>query len=115
MKLLKAIFQNALILATLVTGVAGAILVTYADRQGVDSHKAQGVALQPDEGVPPNLIATNNERPTPREADEGKPPGMAMKADEGVPHNLIAAADSRWGNRSTPREADEGLPPGMIG
>ena len=114
MKLLRAIFQNALILATLVTMVAGAILVTYADRQAADSRKAQGVALQADEGVPLNLIAATNARreAAQREADEGKPPGMAMKADEGVPHNLVVAAGGRWGER-TPREVDEGLPPGM--
>jgi hypothetical protein len=78
MKLLKTIFQNALILATLVTMGAGAILVSYADREAVDARKGQGIALEADEGVPPNLIAaTNSRRSAPREADEGMPPGMA--------------------------------------
>ncbi len=80
MKLLKTIFQNALILATLVTMGAGAILVSYADREAVDARKGQGTALEADEGVPPNLIAATTARRgsgAPREADEGMPPGMA--------------------------------------
>jgi hypothetical protein len=78
MKLLKTIFQNALILATLVTMGAGALLVSYADRGAVDARKGQGAALEADEGVPPNLIAaTTARRSAPREADEGMPPGMA--------------------------------------
>ena len=81
MKMLKSIFQNALILATLLTMVAGAILVAYADRQSVDARKAQGVALQADEGVPQNLVAASGARRggsgMSKEADEGKPPGIA--------------------------------------
>ena len=81
MKMLKSIFQNALILATLLTMVAGAILVAYADRQSVDARKAQGGALQADEGVPQNLVAASGARRggsgMSKEADEGKPPGIA--------------------------------------
>ena len=80
MKLLKTIFQNALILATLVTMGAGAILVSYADRDAVDARKGSGIALKADEGVPHNLIAATTARrgsSAPREADEGMPPGMA--------------------------------------
>jgi hypothetical protein len=80
MKLLKVIFQNALLLATLATIVAGGILVAYADREAVDNRRVQGLALQADEGVPPHLIAAGGSRRgggTMREADEGKPPGMA--------------------------------------
>jgi hypothetical protein len=80
MKLLKAIFQNALLLATIVTITAGAILVVYGDRPPADASKAQGASLQPDEGVPPNLIAAAGGRKgaaSSREADEGRPPGMA--------------------------------------
>lgn len=79
MKLLKAIFQNALLLATIVTITAGAILVAYGDRQPPDSRKVQGVALQADEGVPLNLIAAAGRKggAAMREADEGTPPGMA--------------------------------------
>lgn len=80
MKLLKAIFQNALLLATIVTVTAGAILMVYGDRPPAGDAKVQGVALQPDEGVPPNLIAVAGSRKanaSMREADEGKPPGMA--------------------------------------
>lgn len=79
MKLLKAIFQNALLLATIVTITAGAILVAYGDRQPPDARKAHSVALQADEGVPLNLIAAAGGRKgsAMREADEGRPPGMA--------------------------------------
>jgi hypothetical protein len=79
MKLLKAIFQNALLLATIVTITAGAILMAYGDRPPAAGHRVQGVALQPDQGVPPNLIAAagRKESAPMREADEGKPPGMA--------------------------------------
>ena len=80
MKLLKAIFQNALLLATIVTVIAGAILVAYSDRQAVDARRVQGAALQADEGVPLNLIAAAGGRKgsaSTREADEGRPPGMA--------------------------------------
>ncbi len=80
MKLLKAIFQNALLLATIVIITAGAILIAYGDRQPAGAAKVQGVALQADEGVPLNLIAAAGGRKgsaSTREADEGKPPGMA--------------------------------------
>jgi hypothetical protein len=80
MKLLKAIFQNALLLATLATIVAGAILVAYADREAVDGRRLHGRALQADQGVPPHLIAAAGSRKggdAMREADDGKPPGMA--------------------------------------
>ena len=80
MKLLRAIFQNALLLATIVTITAGAILVVYGERQPADVPKAPGAALQADEGLPPNLIAAADARKgsaSMREADEGRPPGMA--------------------------------------
>ena len=79
-KLLKAIFQNALLLATLATIVAGAILVAYADREAVDGRRIQSRALQADEGVPRHWVAAVGSRKgggAMREADEGKPPGMA--------------------------------------
>jgi hypothetical protein len=79
MKLLKKIFQNALVLATLATVGAGAILVAHADREAVEARKGAGVALKADEDVPLNLIAASGRRGsgTARQADEGKPPGMA--------------------------------------
>ena len=64
MKILKAIFGNALIAATLVTVLAGTVLVAYADSnpgaEGQVSARAEGqvsgTALKADEGTPPGKI-----------------------------------------------------------
>ena len=64
MKILKAIFGNALILATLVTVLAGTVLVAYADsKSGAEGQvsartagQVLGTVLKADEGTPPSSM-----------------------------------------------------------
>jgi len=82
MKLLKTIFSNALVLATLVTALAGAILVSYTDTsqpQGrapeMASRAARADDRMPYDRIAPTAVGRAGASSAP-EAVEGAPPVM---------------------------------------
>jgi hypothetical protein len=52
MKILKAIFGNALVLAMAVTILAGTVLVAYADRKPGPEDEVRGLSPRAGEGTP---------------------------------------------------------------
>ena len=57
MKFLKTIFTNALVLATLVTVLAGTILVGYASHDAAAEGRGPGIDQRRDDGVPQSPMA----------------------------------------------------------
>jgi hypothetical protein len=78
MKLLKTILGNALVLSTVVTVLAGTVLVSYTDKASQADLQTPGLTMKFDEGVPQNMVTADATRGSTRtrEADEGTPPGM---------------------------------------
>jgi hypothetical protein len=84
MKFLKAVFTNALVLATLVTSLAGTILLAYAADKPRHAVQAYGVSPKAEDGFPQHRVGSTerSERVASTREQRGKTPPIIFWGTE---------------------------------